>query len=73
MGLKNYRYNVTEAGLLYGIETHPQLQIKNLGFHIVKAEPCTVAESWFFRTDSLVQNIPNYIHELQDDFKFSDE
>lgn len=73
MGLKNYKYDIMAAGLVYGIEVHPQLQIENLGFHIVKAEPCPIADSWFFRTDSFVQNIPNYVEELPDDFKFSDE
>lgn len=62
-----------EANYYYGIDAHPQRQMQILGASIIKSEPCPVADSWFFRCDHKMQFVPGFIHELSDDFKFSDE
>lgn len=70
--MKHYRYDV--IGAFYsGIKEHPQKQMKNLGYNVVKAEPVTIADCWWFRVDNEIENVPEYLYSMSDDFKFSDE
>lgn len=69
----HYRYDVTGSCLDFGIKTHPQEQMRKLGLHVIKSEPCTVADCWFFRTDNDIQDVPKYLHRMSDSFRFSDE
>lgn len=71
--MSNYKYDVIGADLDYGVKKHPISDIMNIGFNIIKAEPCMLADCWWFRSDTDVKEIPPYIIKLSDDFKFSDE
>jgi len=71
--IKNYRYDVMGADMFYNVHEHPQVQIKKLGFNIIKAEAVPIADCWWFRSDSEVEELPGYIREMPDDFKFSGE
>ena len=68
----NYRYDVISA-CHQGISKHPERQMEILGFECVKSEPCPIADCWFFRTTNEIENTPDYITKLDDDFKFADE
>lgn len=70
--MKNYRYDLISA-CHQGIEEHPQRQMKNLGFEVVKFECFSFADCWMFRTTNEIENIPVYLTKLDDDAKFSDE
>jgi hypothetical protein len=70
--MKHYRYDMYGA-FRNGINEHPQKQMKNLGCNVVKAEPVTVADCWWFRVDNDIENVPEYLYSMSDDFKFSDE
>ena len=73
--MKNYRYEILGAHYNYGIETHPHEQMIKLGFHVIKGEPVPIADCWIFRVDNEneIENIPGYLKEINDDFKFAGE
>ena len=70
--MKHYRYDMYSASRS-GIKEHPQKQKKNLGNNVFKAEPVTIADCWWFRVDNDIENVPEYLYLMSDDFKFSDE
>lgn len=70
--MKHFRYDIIGAHY-YGVNEHPQTQMKNLGFHWVKSEPVPIADCWWFRCDEYPDSIPSYIDIMKDDFRFSDE
>lgn len=61
------------AEIDYGISEHPQAQMRKLGFHVIKSEPFPIGDCWWFRVDNDIENVPEYLHEMRGDFKFSDE
>ena len=70
--MKNYCYDLIAAHL-DPIKEHPQIQMKKLGFNVIKSEPVPIADCWWFRVDNEIANVPRYLYLMQDDFKFSDE
>lgn len=71
--IKNYRYCLITADVDCGVSEHPQKVMKDLGFHVIKAEPVPIADCWWFRVDNEIKNVPKYLKQLSDDMKFSDE
>lgn len=69
----HYVYWMLTADLDCGISKHPQDQMRELGFDVVKCEPVTIADCWWFRTTNKIAHLPPYLKRLKDDFKFSDE
>ena len=70
--MKNYRYDFLTADNC-NINEHPQAQMKKLGAKVIKSEPVSVADCWWFRTENEINPLPKYLIELPDDFIFSDE
>ena len=70
--MKHYRYSVIGADM-DGVTEHPQEQMRNLGAKVIKSEPVMIADCWWFRTENEINPLPNYLYEMDDDFKFSDE
>ena len=68
----NYRYYYLDA-YQQGVSEHASKQMRILGYKVVKSEPCPIADCWFFRTTNEIENTPDYITRLDDDFKFADE
>lgn len=71
--MKHYRYDMISANLNAGVKEHPQIQMKNLGYKVVKSEPVPIADCWWFRVENEIENTPNYLYKMRDDFRFSDE
>lgn len=71
--MKNYRYCLYTATIIEGVKEHPQEQMEKLGYKVIKAEPVPIADSWFFRVENEIENTPNYLFELGDDFAFWSE
>lgn len=71
--MKNYRYDIIGASLDYGVKEHPQIQMKNLGYKVIKSEPVPIADCWWFRVDNEINKVPGYLYLMSNDFKFSDE
>jgi hypothetical protein len=70
--IKHYKYDI--IGAYYsGVHEHPQKQMKNLGYNVVKAEPVPIADCWWFRVDNEIENVPDYLILMRNDFKFSNE
>lgn len=77
----NYRYDILSASLDESITEHPYLQMKlvledlNIDAHIIKSEPVSIGDCWWFRTNKHLpkDKLPIYITELPSDFKFSGE
>ena len=70
--VKNYRCCLDTA-IECKIDEHPQRQMKKLGFHVIKSEPVPIGDCWWFRVDNKINDIPPYLFELNDNFKFSGE
>ena len=64
------RYEMIEAAMKYGINVHPQKQMKNLGLEYDKAEACPIADCWFFRLKNEVKEseLPSYINRVCDEY-----
>lgn len=71
--LRNYRYSIIDADLLFGIKEYPEKQMETIGFHVVKAEAVPVADCWLFRVDNDIPVVPDYLYRLPDDYLFPDE
>lgn len=71
--MKHYRYDLISAYLKAGVKEHPQIDMKNLGYNVVKAEPVSIADCWWFRVENEIESVPEYLSPMGDDFKFSDE
>lgn len=69
--MKHYRYDLISA-YLDGVSEHPLEVMKKLG-KIIKCESCPIADCWVFRMEKEIYPLPNYLRELDDDFKFMDE
>ena len=70
---KNYRYCIITADLDCGVRDHPQKVMRESGYTVIKAEPCSIADCWWFRVDHEIENPPPFLTKMSDDFKFSDE
>lgn len=71
--MTNYCYDM--IGAYYsGVNKHPQQDMLDLGFNIVKCQCFPVGDCWYFRVDNEdeVANIPDYLGR-HDDYKFPDE
>ena len=71
--MKHYRYDMIGAYREAGVEEHPQEDMKNLGFKVIKSEPVPIADCWWFRVENEIDNLPSYLYPMRDDFKFSNE
>jgi hypothetical protein len=70
--MKHYRYDL--IGAHYdGVTEHPQVQMKKLGYEVIKSEPVPIADCWWFRVENKIKNTPSYLYEMKHEFKFSDE
>ena len=45
---------------------HPQIVMKNLGFHAIKSVPQSIADAWYFLCDEYPDEYPEYIREIHD-------
>lgn len=71
--MKNLRYDVIGADIDYGVKLHPQNDMMRLGYNVIKSEPVPIGDCWWFRVENDIENRPGYLHDLKDDFLFSDE
>ena len=72
--VKNLHYDLISADLDYDVHEHPQQVVRELGLHVVKAEPFPIGDCWIFRVDNAdAVELPGFITFTSDDFKFSDE
>ena len=70
--MKNYIYDIIGSHM-NGIKEHPQIQMKNLGYEVIKSEPVSIADCWWFRVNNEIEKKPEYLYEMSEDFKFSYE
>lgn len=68
--MKNYRYDLIGADLDFGVNEHPQIQMKKLGFNIVKSEPIPIGDCWIFGVDNDIEDVPKYLYRISDDYKW---
>ena len=71
--MKHYRYDVLTADIDCHIQKHPQEQMVLLGAKVLKSEPVPIADCWWFRVEDEISPLPEYLSELNDSFKFSNE
>ena len=50
---------------------HPQKVMKDLGFKLIKSEPCMIADCWLFEVEDNNIELPPFLEEWN--FKFNDE
>lgn len=71
--MENYLYDIIGANLDAGVTDHPQKVMRDLGYNFVKSEPVPIADCWWFRVTNHIEPVPEFLHRMSDDFKFSDE
>ena len=71
--MKNYKYDMICATYHNDVINHPQTQMKALGFDVIKHESVLSEDCWLFRVSNNIDNVPSYLRQLEDDFRFSDE
>lgn len=69
----NYRYDLISADLDYKIHKHPQQDLLDRNLQWIKCEPCSVADCWFFRFNTAIENPPPYLTRISDNWRFADE
>jgi hypothetical protein len=69
----HYRYDMIGAYVDHHIKKHPEQDMIDRGFNWIKCEPFSIADCWIFRFDSELNNSPDYLVRISDDFKFSGE
>lgn len=71
--MEHYRYDIIGASVNHGIKVHPQEDMKRLGYEVIKSEPVSIADCWWFRVKNHIEPVPPYLIKMSDDFEFSDE
>lgn len=61
--LRQVWYDLIDASLNYGIDIHPQLDMRRLGIDIIASVPESIADGWNFLTDYQGE-LPGYITEV---------
>lgn len=61
------RYDVLGA-MFSNVVLHPQDDMKQLGFTVVRSEPVPIADCWIFRVEDYDFPIPDYIKEIYGTF-----
>lgn len=68
----NYVYCIQTANY-NGVKEKPFDEIKRLGFNVIKSEGSAIYERITFRTTNEVDNLPEHIRKLPNDYNFADE
>lgn len=68
----NYVYCIQTANY-NGVKGLPRDEIKRLGFNVIKWEASAIYERIIFRTTNEVDDLPEHIRKLPDDYNFADE
>ena len=50
-----------------GITEHPQEQMEKLGYKVIKAEPQTLGECWFFWVEDYIEPMPGYLIKVKEE------
>lgn len=67
----HYRYDVICAAVDHHINKHPQVDLKDRGYSWLASEPFSIFDCWIFRFDKELDNPPEYLDRISDDFQFS--
>lgn len=57
-------YDLIAADVNFGVREHPQKQMRELGIHLIKAVPESIADGWWCLTDYQGE-LPPYIKEKE--------
>lgn len=60
-----FKYDLIDSDIKYGVKKHPQEQMKELGFIVVKSQPFTIGDCWIFETTNKPKNLPGYLREIK--------
>lgn len=58
-------YDLIGANVICRVMTHPEEQMKKLGFRIIEAIPCPIADSWLFTVENLVEPLEPYLKVIE--------
>ena len=61
--IRQFSYDLISAGLIYKINKHPQLDMRERGIHILAAVPESIADCWNVLTD-YDGKLPEYMEEV---------
>ncbi len=68
---KCFRYDLINAGIKYHVNKHPQEDMWEHGFVLLKSEPIPIGDCWIFEVDDKDKNypkeIPLYLHEIKEE------
>ena len=67
---KQLRYCLTTASLDCGIDTHPQLQMKKLGYNVIDCLPKTSSDCWWFTVEDFIEPLPPYLSKMNYNYDY---
>jgi len=51
-----------------GIDEHPQVQMKKLGYKVISAVAQSLTDSWWFTVEDFIEPLPPYLKKFQYDY-----
>lgn len=70
MEYKQLKYDVMDAALTYGINTHPQIKMIELGYTVLGSIPQTLGDCWWFTVKDIIYPLPGYLTEMSYSFDY---
>ena len=67
---KQLKYDVMMAGLMCGVNKHPQKQMKELGYNVIGSVPQTISDSWWFTVEEYIEPLPKYLSKFEYNFNY---
>lgn len=53
-----------------GINEHPQIVMKNLGYKLIGSVPQTMGDCWWFTVEKIIKPLPPYLRKTNYDFDY---
>ena len=62
--IRHVFYDLIDAGINYGIDKHPQIDLREKGIRMIAGVPESIADGWNILTD-FEGELPAYLKEIQ--------
>lgn len=69
MKYKQLEYDLREANEC-GINDHPQLQMKRLGYKVIGAVAQSLYDCWWFTVEDFIEPLPPYLTKTKYDYDY---
>ena len=67
---KQLHYDIITASLDCGINEHPQLQMKKLGYNVIGGVPQSLGDCWWFTVEEFIEPFPPYLRKMNYNYDY---